>query len=65
MITSCNHSESFVKSRNKFIAQITGGSIHYNLGYFETALLAAAAYNKAALELHGEFAALNNIPEVS
>jgi hypothetical protein len=33
------------------------------IGAFKTAIEAARAYNKAALELHGEFAYLNDIEE--
>lgn len=34
---------------------------HIALGYFKTEIEAAAAYNKAASELHGEFAQLNSL----
>jgi hypothetical protein len=50
------------KINRKWIAQIT---INYKvkyLGSFDTAEQAAQAYNKAALEYHGEFAKLNEIP---
>jgi hypothetical protein len=33
----------------------------FMLGYFDTPAEAAFAYNKKALELHGEFAKLNNL----
>ena len=44
------------KDRGKWTAQIN--SNHY-LGRFDDPMKAARAYDKAALELHGEFATLN------
>jgi len=47
------------KSGSKFSAKIMRcGVVHY-LGVFSTASEAAAAYNEAALRLHGEYARLN------
>jgi hypothetical protein len=47
--------------RNKYIAQIRKEGKIYRLGYFETEEEAAFAYNKAAIEMFGEFAKLNDI----
>jgi hypothetical protein len=38
---------------------------HIHGGYFGTAVEAAAAYNYLAKNLHGEFAYLNDLSEVS
>lgn len=43
----------------KFQAQITANGKHRFLGYYATAIEAAKAYDAAARELHGNFAALN------
>lgn len=49
------------KRNGKFLAQIAKEKKLYYLGYFECPREAAHAYNKAAVELHGEFAVLNPI----
>lgn len=43
----------------KYIAQIAAYGKHKYLGIYDTAIEAAKAYNKAAKELHKEFACLN------
>ena len=45
--------------RNRWTARIKMGGIQRNLGYYGTPEAAARAYDEAAKELHGEFAALN------
>lgn len=52
---------SFHKQRNKFRAYITIENKQKWLGYYETALEAAIAYNSAALEYYKEFAKLNEV----
>ena len=47
------------KPTGKWQAQIMSGGRHKYLGYFTTPEAAALAYDKAARELHGEFAKLN------
>lgn len=42
---------SYAKERNKFTARIKDGSVYRNLGYFNCALAAAIAYNKAKVAL--------------
>lgn len=47
--------------KGKWGAKITKDKKTYNLGRFDTEAAAAEAYNKAAIELFGEFARLNEI----
>jgi hypothetical protein len=49
----------------KWRARIWKNRNEIRLGNYETAEEAAAAYNKAAIDLHGEFAALNIINEAA
>lgn len=51
----------FAFDRNKFAAKITFNKKRLILGYFETALEAGKAYNRAAIKYHKEFARLNNV----
>lgn len=50
---------SYAKRRNKWEANITKTYKQYKIGYFNTEIEAAKAYDKYAKELHGEFAYLN------
>jgi len=47
---------SWKKSKNKWNAQIQSNGVKKNLGYFDTAEDAHAAYCKASQQLHGVFA---------
>lgn len=49
------------KTKGKWVAQITKNRKCHTLGIFSSAKEAAIAYNKAALELFGEYAWLNPI----
>ena len=49
--------------KKKWVASITKDGEQLGLGYFRTEEGAALAYNKAALELFGEFAYLNDVTE--
>jgi hypothetical protein len=50
--------------RRKWIAQISAAGSKKYLGCFDDEVSAAQTYNKAAVEIHGEFASLNFIKEV-
>ena len=52
---------SFNKTTNKWYSKIQFNYKQFNLGYFDTELEAAQAYNAKALELFGGFAHLNKI----
>ena len=47
------------KARNKYVAKIKKNGKTIYLGYYDTAIEAALAYDEAALRLHGEFARTN------
>ena len=49
------------KKSGLWMARIDKDYEQYHLGYFENEEDAARAYNEAAIELHGEFASLNEI----
>lgn len=49
----------FHKNSGLWRGQITVKGKNHYLGYFKTPVEAAAAYDRAAIELHGEFAHLN------
>lgn len=50
----------FFKRTGKWMAHITINGKNIHLGYFETEIEAAKAYNDKAIELFGEFANLND-----
>jgi len=49
------------KKAKKWVATIVKNKKQNYLGYFNSEIEAAKSYNKAAIELHGEFARLNDI----
>lgn len=59
--TSGHKGVSWDKRVRRWQARIMKEGHSKHLGYFETKEQAAEAYNKAALELHGEFAYINKI----
>jgi len=52
---------SFSTQRNKWIAVINHNKKRYVLGFFDNPIIAANEYDKAAHELHKEYARTNNI----
>lgn len=59
-VTSVFKGVRFDKERNKWAAQITyNKGIKKSLGRFDSEILAAIEYDKAAIKFHGEFAKLN------
>ena len=50
---------SWAKSHGKWYAQIKRNYRSYNLGHHDTIEEASAAYQKAAMEMHGEFSILH------
>lgn len=54
--------KGITKKRNgKWLAQIQARRVHRIIGIFDTPEEAAIAYDKAAIELHGEFACINGL----
>jgi len=51
------------RCRNKWRAQISENDTGKHLGTFNSEAAAAAAYNRAAREMFGEFAVLNDVPD--
>lgn len=50
---------SWINREKRWCAQIKKDNIVRHIGYFESEIEAAKAYDKHALEIHGEFANLN------
>ena len=53
----------FAKQFNKWRAKIDFNKKEYHIGYFVDIHEAAEAYNRKAVELFGEFACLNEVPQ--
>lgn len=52
----------FYEKKKKWVAQITKDKKMKHIGIYNTEMEAALAYNKLAVNVHGEFANLNIIP---
>jgi len=52
---------TYNRQKNKWVARIMRQKVRYHLGYFDTDVQAAKAFNLAAIKYHGEFAVLNEI----
>ena len=61
--TSIYKGVHWYKAYNKWQCRIRTGLKQKHLGYFNSEVEAAVAYNQAALKYHGEFARLNNIKD--
>lgn len=59
--TSSKYKGVSLTEDNTYHAAIALNKITHSLGYFKTEKEAASVYNKAAVELHGEYACLNII----
>lgn len=59
--TSKYRGVSWYNRDKRWVAKIGNGENQKTLGWFKDEILAALAYNKAALERYGEFANLNKI----
>lgn len=54
----------WVKKDRRFRAKIGVNGVTTTLGYYKSAIEAARSYNAAAVQYHGEFAVLNDIPAI-
>ena len=51
--------------RERWVARIGGGKRRVNIGSFQNPIDAARAYNAAAIAKWGEFARINNLPDIT
>jgi hypothetical protein len=56
---------TLIKKTGKYMARIASDGKRITIGTFDNQLDAAVAYNEAAIKYHGEFAALNNLENLS
>lgn len=62
-VTSKYKGVNYEKGKKQYLAKITKNRVVYQLGYFDSEVEAAEAYNKKAKELHKDYAVLNIIPK--